>query len=198
MATSFAEIRPCQSRTRMAGRLRQIQQKIPFQGSQDAVDIHAVFNQTVDHRLANLIVVLGLGNHVLGTVTKSRTAIAAGLILPIGDLQIDDLFVGDGSHIAFMGPRSLAPLTAFRTRSLLGSTVHRNKKNRGCFGIHACVLPEFWWFKTSKRRRRSYSSNGNTLETLIRSGNRRGVSNKRGTYNSTSTRPAPPKLAEWP
>ena len=64
---------------------RQLEQEIAFEGSQDALDIHAVVYETINDGLANLVVVLGLGHHILWGIAKEFAATTAGAIFAVGD-----------------------------------------------------------------------------------------------------------------
>ena len=68
-----------------------------MQRLQGPFDVHAVLEDAIEHQVADLVVVEGPGEHALGGVAEGRAAIALGLILATGDLQIDDGLVGDGA-----------------------------------------------------------------------------------------------------
>ena len=114
----------------------EVQQELAADRRQGPLDAHAVLEEAVEDQVADLVVVLGLGEHALGGVAEGRAAAAAGGVLAVGDLQDGDGLVGDGADGAGQGPLASAPLAALRAGGLLGGAADGYNDRRGCFGAH--------------------------------------------------------------
>ena len=81
----------------------EVQEELAAERLQGPFDVHAVLEDAVEDQVADLVVVLGLGEDALGGVAEGRAAVAAGLILAVGDLQVGDGLVGDGADACGSG-----------------------------------------------------------------------------------------------
>ena len=117
----------------------EVEEELAAERLQGPLDAHAVLEDAVEHQVADLVVVLGLGEHALGGVAEGRAAVAAGGVLAVGDLQVGDGLVGDGADGAGQRPLAAAAFAALRAGGLLGGAVDRYNDGCGCFGAHACV-----------------------------------------------------------
>ena len=120
----------------------QFQQELAAQRLQDSLDAHPVFDDAIQHQIPDLVVVMGLGEHALGSVSERRAAIALGCVLAVGDLQVDYRLEGDRAYLTGTRPLSLAQFATLGTRGLLVSAMNRYKGNRGSIRAHACILSE--------------------------------------------------------
>ena len=117
----------------------EVEEELAAERLQGPLDAHAVLEDAVEHQVADLVVVEGLGEDALGGVAEGRAAVAAGGVLAVGDLQVGDGLVGDGADGAGQGPLAPAAFAALRAGGLLGGAVDGYNDGRGCFGAHACV-----------------------------------------------------------
>src|SRR5208283_1549185 len=120
----------------------QFQQELAAQRLQDPLDAHPVFDDAIQHQIPDLVVVMGFGEHALGSVSERRAAFAPGCVLAVGDLQVGHRLEGDRAYFTGTCPFSFAQFATLGTRRLLGSAMNRYKDNRGSIRAHACVLSE--------------------------------------------------------
>src|SRR5207302_10172401 len=106
-------------------------------------DVHGVLEDAVEDQVADLVVVVGLGEHALGGVAEGGAAVAPCGVLAVGDLQVCDGLVGDGPHGPGRRPFASAPCAALGAGGLRGGAVNRYNDRRGCFGAHGLHLR--WW-----------------------------------------------------
>ena len=119
----------------------QVQEELAAERLQGPFDVHAVLDDPFQDQVADLVVVEGPGEDALGGVAEGRAAVAAGLILAAGDLQVGDGLVGDGADPARrQRPFAAAELATLRAGGLLGCAANGYSDDRGCIGAHACVL----------------------------------------------------------
>ena len=78
----------------------EVEEELAAQRLQGPFDAHAVLDDPCQDQVADLVVVEGPGQDVLGGAAESGAAVAAGLILPAGDLEIGDGLVDDGADLA--------------------------------------------------------------------------------------------------
>src|SRR5512135_2823082 len=106
--------------------------------------VHRVLEDAIEHQVANLVIVEGSGEDVLGSVPEGLAAAAPGLIFAAEDLEEGDGLVDDGANPAW---RELAFATAvfaaLRAWGLLGGAVDRYNNGCGDFGAHGLHLR--WW-----------------------------------------------------
>ena len=123
---------------------REIEEELPLERQQDPFDAHAVFEDALQDQIPDLVVVLGLGEDILGCGAEGGGAVAAGLVLAVGDLQDGDGLVGDGANGSFQDPLASSEFAAGRTRGFLGSAANRYNQwcGYGYIRAHACVLGE--------------------------------------------------------
>src|SRR5208337_2393310 len=118
------------------------QQELAAQRLQDPLDAHPVFDDAIQHQIPDLVVVMGFGEHTLGSVSERRAALAPGCVLAVGDLQVGHRLEGDRAYLTGTCPFSFAQFATLGTRGLLGSAMNRYKDNRGSIRAHACVRSE--------------------------------------------------------
>ena len=77
----------------------EVQEKVPVHGTEDLLDAHAILQDVVEDGLADLVIVQRLGLDTRRRGTEGGTAIAPGSILAVGDVEVDDLLVGDRANL---------------------------------------------------------------------------------------------------
>jgi site-specific DNA recombinase len=117
----------------------EVQEEFTADRSQGAFDVHAVSEDAIEDQVADLVVVLGLGEHALWRVAEGLATLAAGGIFAVGDLQEGDGLVGDGADGPGQGPLARAPSAALRAGGFLRRAVDGYNDRCGCFGAHARV-----------------------------------------------------------
>jgi hypothetical protein len=122
----------------------EIEAEVAFHASSDGFDVEVVFEDAVENRFADRVVVLGLGKHVVGMGAEGGAAIALGCGFTVGDAEDGDFLVGDGANIALEFSLAWCECAAGGARGLLGGTMN-GYNTIGCFGIHACVLVVELW-----------------------------------------------------
>ena len=137
----------------------EIEEELALERQEDPFDAHAVFEDALQHQIPDLVVVLGLGEDILGCGAEGGGAVAAGLVLAVGDLQEGDGLVGDGANGSCQGPLASTEFAAGRTRGFLGSAVNRYNERCGYGYIraHACVLGDEVVFQPHSRRTQALS-----------------------------------------
>ncbi len=120
----------------------EVEEELTAERLQGPFDVHAVLEDTLEHQVANLVVVVCLGEDALGGVAEGLAAVAAGRVLAAGDVQIGDGLVDDGAHPSGHIPLATAQFAALRAGGLLGGAADGYNDGCGCFGAHACVLGE--------------------------------------------------------
>ena len=118
----------------------EIEEELTLERLENPFDAHAVVENALEHQIADLVVVLGLGEDTLGCVAKGGGAVASGGVLAVGDLQIGDGLVDDGSDFSGDGPLASASLAALWAGGLPGGTVDRYNNRGGYFGAHGLHL----------------------------------------------------------
>ena len=114
----------------------ELEEELAAERLQGPLDAHAVPEDAVEHEVADLVVVAGPGEDVLGGVAERGAAVAPGGVLAPGDLQVDDGLVGDGADGAGKRPLAATESAAGRARGLLGGAADRYNDRGGCFGAH--------------------------------------------------------------
>src|SRR5262249_57246428 len=99
---------------------RQLQQEVAAHGLAGALDVEAVFKETVEDGAADGVVVIGLGRDVGRVGAKGLAAGAARPVLCVGELEPDDAPVGEGADAASEQAAALAGSAAGRAGSSLG------------------------------------------------------------------------------
>jgi hypothetical protein len=115
---------------------------------QGLFDVHAVLKDAIEHQVANLVVVEGSGEDVLGSVPEGLATAAPGLIFAADDLKKGDGLVDNGANPAGRKPAfPTAVFAALRAWGLLGGAVNRYNNGCGCFSAHGLHLR--WWGLTT-------------------------------------------------
>ena len=78
----------------------EFQEELAAERLQGLFDAHAILEDAIEHQVADLVVVEGSGEDALRGVAEGRAAVAPGLILAAGDLQVGDGLVDDGADLA--------------------------------------------------------------------------------------------------
>ena len=99
----------------------QVQEEVATQRLEGPFDVQAVLDDPCQDQVADLVVVVGPGQDTLGGAAEGRAAVAPGLILTAGDLQVGDGHVDDGPDPARrQGAFAAAQLATLRAGGLLG------------------------------------------------------------------------------
>ena len=99
----------------------EVEEELAAERLEGPLDAHAVLEDAIEHQVADLVVVQGLGEDALGGVAEGGAAAAPGVVLAVGDLQEGDGLVGDGADPAGQGPLPTAAFAALRAGGLLGA-----------------------------------------------------------------------------
>ncbi|MGA7497833.1 MAG: hypothetical protein WBX00_14000 [Isosphaeraceae bacterium] len=104
--------------------VREIQQEVPPHRGDDPLDAHAVLEDAVEHGLTDLVVVQRPAFDARRGGAECRAAVATGPVLAVGDVEEDDLLVGDGSDPAVVDGLAVAQLAAPGTGGFAGGAPH--------------------------------------------------------------------------
>jgi hypothetical protein len=99
----------------------QVEEELALKRCDDALDAHAVLEDAIEDEVPDLVVIGGAREPILVGVAKGRGALAPGGILAIGDLQVGNGLVGNGSDPSDDGPLPPTSLAAVGARGLLGA-----------------------------------------------------------------------------
>lgn len=102
----------------------EIQKEVPPHRGDDPLDAHAVLEDAVEHGLTDLVVVQRPGFDARQGGAECRAAVATGPVLAVGDVEEDDLLVGDGSDPAVVDGLAVAQLAAPGTGGFAGGAPH--------------------------------------------------------------------------
>ena len=91
-----------------------------MQGLLDLAETHAIVEDTIEDRLADLVIVVGLGRDAFPRGAEGGAAVAGGPVFGGGDMNNEDGLVGDGANAAFVEVPASAELSALRAGGLLG------------------------------------------------------------------------------
>ena len=95
----------------------EVQEEVPAHRGDDPLDAHAVVEEAVEDGLADRVVVQRPGLDARRRGAEGRAAAAAGPVLAVGDVEEDDLLVGDGPDLAVVGGLAPPELAARRFKS---------------------------------------------------------------------------------
>ena len=104
--------------------IREIQKEVPPPRGDDPLDAHAVLEDAVEHGLTDLVVVQRPGFDARRGGAEGCAAVATGPVLAVGDVEEDDLLVGDGSDPAVVDGLAVAQLAAPGTGGFAGGAPH--------------------------------------------------------------------------
>ena len=66
---------------------------------EDLLDAHPIVEDAVEHGVGDFVVVQGTGFHARGCDAEGCATVAPGPVIAIGDVETDDLLVGDGTDL---------------------------------------------------------------------------------------------------
>jgi len=121
----------------------EIEVEVALHGLLEAMEAHAVVEESVDDGLANAVGVFGSRFDSGGLGTERLAAVAVGAIFSDGQFDDDDFAEGD---VADESGVCVFPPTVFATGGAwegLGGTSLAENANRS--GVHACVLFGLVW-----------------------------------------------------
>src|SRR5205807_881278 len=119
----------------------EVQEEVPVHGTEDLLDAHAIIQDAVEDGLADLVVVQRLGLDTRRRGPEGGTAIAAGSILAVGDVEVDDLLVGDRANLTAQDVLALAELATGGAWGLAGGAFHGYGSNVGTLDLHGLRTP---------------------------------------------------------
>jgi len=112
-----------------------MEQELAAEPLQDPLDAHSVLEDAIQDQASDLIVEMGLGHYIPGSLAEGLAASALRRVLALGGLEVSDRLVGDCAYFAGIYPFSLAQLATLGTRGLLGSAVNWYKDS---LWVHPC------------------------------------------------------------
>jgi hypothetical protein len=112
--------------------------KVPLQGVLQAVNAHAIIEQTVEYGLTDTVGVLGAGLDAFDVSTKCLAAPARGTVFSYREFDDDHFTPSDVANASGMSIFPPPQFTAGGTGKGLGSASLSQKANTK--GFHACVL----------------------------------------------------------
>jgi hypothetical protein len=121
----------------------EIEMKVPVQGVLQAVNAHAIIEQTVEYGLTDTVGVLGAGFDAFDVSAKCLAAPARGTVFSYREFDDDHLTPSDVANASGMSVFPPSRFTAGGTGKGLGSA--SLSQNANTKGFHACVLVGLVW-----------------------------------------------------
>ena len=122
----------------------EIQEKVPLHGPEDLLDAHPILEDAVEHGFTDLVVVQGAGLHSRRSGAEGRATVAPGPVFAVGDVEVDDLLVGDGPDLTVQDVLAPSELATSGAWGLAGSTFQGYGSNVGMLHLHGLRVWGTW------------------------------------------------------
>src|SRR5215208_5525018 len=119
----------------------EVEGEVPPHRGDRPLGAHTVVEDAVEDRLANPVVIVRPRLDARRRGAERSTATAAGPVLAVGDVEEDDLFVGDGPDLAVVGGLAPPELAARRAGGLARGAVDGYGADVGADGLHSLRAP---------------------------------------------------------
>src|SRR3954471_23011685 len=119
----------------------EVQEEVPTHRGDDPLDAHAVLQDAVEDGPADRVVVAGLGFDIRRGGTEGLAAGAPGPVLAVGNVEEDDLLVGEGADQTVTGRLASSEFAAPGTRGLCGGATDGYGADVGTDSLHGLRAP---------------------------------------------------------
>ena len=120
----------------------EVEQEFAADRFQSVLDVHAILEDPFEHQVADLVVVLRLGERTLGSGSEGDAAVARGRIFAVGDLHNGAGLVANRANGSGQRPFATALFAALGAWGFLGRAVNGYNDRAGSLCAHGCVLGE--------------------------------------------------------
>src|SRR5271157_1525861 len=134
----------------------EVQEEVSVHRPEELLDAHPIVEDAVEHGFTDLVVVQGAGFHARGSGAEGRATVATGPVFAIGDVEVDDLLVGDGTDLTMKNILALTQLTTSGAWGLARGAFQGYGSNAVCYLY--CNSSSAWF--CLRRGRDSASSRG--------------------------------------
>ena len=108
---------------------------------EDLLDAHPIVEDAVEHGFTDLVVVQGAGFHARGSGAEGRATVAPGPVFAVGDVEVDDLLVGDGTDLTVKNILALTQLATSGAWGLARGAFQGYGSNVGIVHLHDLRAP---------------------------------------------------------
>ena len=95
----------------------EVQEEVAVHRPEDLLDAHPIVEDAVEHGFSGPCCRKGLGSMLGGSVAEGRATVATGPVFAVGDVEVDDLLVGDGTDLTV---KNILALTQLATSGAWG------------------------------------------------------------------------------
>ncbi len=111
---------------------------------EDLLDAHPIVEDAVEHGVGDFVVVQGTGFHARGCDAEGCATVAPGPVFAIGDVETDDLLVGDGTDLTVKDILALTQLATSRAWGLARGAFQGYGANVGILHLYGLPVRRTW------------------------------------------------------
>src|SRR5271157_4205002 len=124
--------------------VREVQEEVSVHRPEDLLDAHPIVEDAVEHGVADFVVVQGAGFHARGADAEGRATVAPGPVFAVGDVEIRDLLVGDGTDLTVKDILALTQLATSGAWGLARGAFQGYGANVGILHLHGLRVRGTW------------------------------------------------------
>ena len=124
--------------------VEEVQEEVAVHRPEDLLDAHPIVEDAVEHGFTDLVVVQGAGFHAWGSGAEGRATVATGPVFAIGDVEIDDLLVGDNTDLTVKNILALTQLATSGAWGLARGAFQGYGANVGILHLHGLRVRGTW------------------------------------------------------
>lgn len=119
----------------------EVREEVSVHRPEDLLDAHPIVEDAVEHGFRDLVVVQGAGFHARGSGAEGRATVATGPVFAVGDVEVDDLLVGDGTDLTVKDILALTQLATSGAWGLARGAFQGYGSNVGIVHLHDLRAP---------------------------------------------------------